>query len=363
MSTLQNSNLIAAVIGATIGVISVAMFIYNRVMENQQHSNMSNNIDNVNRKVLALQAELDELRNQQAHLQKNKQKKIQRKACSNDNSHSGTDNVDIDTYSITGTDAGDDEFFDCSDDEEDIDNGTTEESIEDDPTFLELFTECEKDLLHLNSYNKLKILLNKNPYNVEIVWRFARSCYYCSLKDNNRIEDYICEGCDVCEKVLDVEHGKLYEWYAILIGVKSRFLPVKEKIISGFRFKMYLEKALEMNPNNGYLYYLMGRFKYEISELNWFEKKAAAMFVSELPSGSYNDAILDFEKAETLSKEPNYVNKLYLGKSYIAIGKVQKGVAYLSLVKDMEITNIEEEKVLSEAEILLKKYSNYYTEL
>jgi hypothetical protein len=70
-----------------------------------------------------------------------------------------------------------------------------------------------------------------------------------------------------------VEHGKLYELYAILIGVKSRFLPAKEKMLTGFRFKQYLEKALKINPNNGYLYYLMGRFKYEISELNWFQKK------------------------------------------------------------------------------------------
>ena len=63
MSTIQNTNLIAAAIGATIGVISVATaFIYNKVMERQQHSTLHNNIDRVNRKVAELQAELDELR-------------------------------------------------------------------------------------------------------------------------------------------------------------------------------------------------------------------------------------------------------------------------------------------------------------
>lgn len=63
MSTMQNSNLIAAAVGATIGVISVAtVFIYNRVMERQQHSAMNSNIDRVNRKVAELKAELEELR-------------------------------------------------------------------------------------------------------------------------------------------------------------------------------------------------------------------------------------------------------------------------------------------------------------
>jgi hypothetical protein len=62
MSTFQNANLIAVTIGA-IGVISMAVtFIYKNIIEKRQHSNMSSNIDKVNRKVLVLQAELDELR-------------------------------------------------------------------------------------------------------------------------------------------------------------------------------------------------------------------------------------------------------------------------------------------------------------
>lgn len=63
MSTLQNSNLIAAALGATIGVVSVAtVFIYHKVMERQQHSMMNKNIDNVSKKVTELQAELEKLR-------------------------------------------------------------------------------------------------------------------------------------------------------------------------------------------------------------------------------------------------------------------------------------------------------------
>lgn len=62
-NTLPNSNLIAAAVGATIGVVSVAaVFIYHRVMERQQHTAMNRNIDKVNRKVVELQAELEELR-------------------------------------------------------------------------------------------------------------------------------------------------------------------------------------------------------------------------------------------------------------------------------------------------------------
>lgn len=63
MSSFQNSNVIAAAVGATIGVVSVAaVFIYHKVMERQQHSAMNNNIDRMNRKVSELQAEMETLR-------------------------------------------------------------------------------------------------------------------------------------------------------------------------------------------------------------------------------------------------------------------------------------------------------------
>jgi hypothetical protein len=69
----------------------------------------------------------------------------------------------------------------------------TEESVED-PALLELFKECENDHVYQNLYEKLKVALNKDPYNVEIVWRFARSCYYCSLENTSKTEDLINEG-------------------------------------------------------------------------------------------------------------------------------------------------------------------------
>lgn len=67
-------------------------------------------------------------RAQQINLQKSRSKKrlIKRQMLSSENTFSGTEEVDIDTYSTAGTDVGDDEFFDCSDDEEegvDVGNG------------------------------------------------------------------------------------------------------------------------------------------------------------------------------------------------------------------------------------------------
>lgn len=65
----------------------------------------------------------------------------------------------------------------------------------------------------------------------------------------------------------------LYKWYAILTGCYSQLLPTKEKISSAYRYKEYVEKALELEPSDGLLHHLLGRFKYEVSELSWLERK------------------------------------------------------------------------------------------
>lgn len=62
MSQLQN-NLIAAAIGATIGVISAAsIFIYQKILENKQRPMMNANYEELNRRLTELQEELDALR-------------------------------------------------------------------------------------------------------------------------------------------------------------------------------------------------------------------------------------------------------------------------------------------------------------
>lgn len=62
-SNLHNTSLIAAAIGATVGVISAAsVFIYQKVLERRHQRMMYNNLENVNRRIVELQSELENLR-------------------------------------------------------------------------------------------------------------------------------------------------------------------------------------------------------------------------------------------------------------------------------------------------------------
>lgn len=362
---MQNSTMMAVAISATVGVITAAtLFIYNKIIEEKkQHKAMDHKVDQVNRKVIELQAELNALRLQQKQ-QRSRRKKVMgsRQTLSEETTYNGTDNeTDVDAYSIAGTDIGDDEFFDCSDSEGgagDLDNRAG--AMNGVNLILANLDEDRKDkTLHTDVYFKLKSLANSHPNDVEIIWRLARSCHDCS---NNATEletekEFIFEGIEICKSLLEIPHADLFKWYAILVGSRGKFMKTKEKIVDGYVFAEYVEKAMELRPEDSAVHHLLGRFKFEISNLTWIERKVASTLFAKPPSASYEDAIVHFKKAELLAKEPFLENKLFLGKSHIALGQYKEAVKYLNEIYEMPVSD--EEKILAEVKQLLDKYSGY----
>lgn len=351
------TNLIAAAIGATIGFISAAsIFIYQKVLEKQQHTMKKAHLDEVDRRLTELQSEMERLRVQQNQLRKKKKLNSKR---DNDNTYATTDNdTDVDFST-----AGDDEFFDCSDSENgisDIENRTTEATC----TGLDfsVLDAHHQQGGHEEADNlQLRGLVDTYPDNVDVVWRYARSCYKYSncTTDANVRKAVICAGIDACEKLLATPNADLHKWCAILVGVNGDFLPIAEKIQNGYRFKEHVLKALEIRPNDADLHHLLGRFRYEVANLGWIERKIAATLFSEPPSASYEDAIDSFRKAEDFAVKVNLENRLFLSKCYIALGNYELACQWLEKLCDLSVTNENEERIQNEARQLLAKYSGY----
>ncbi|XP_029164174.1 regulator of microtubule dynamics protein 1-like [Nylanderia fulva] len=358
MSQLQ-THLIAAAIGATIGVISAAsIFIYQKVLEKQQHAMKNAHLDEVDRRLTELQTELERLRVQQGQQRK---KKISRKH-DNDNTLTAVTDNDTDGFSTAATDIGDDEFFDCSDSENNISD--IERTTEATYLGLDLYTfdvhhhqegHEEDDYLELRNYT------DSYPDNVDVVWRYARSCYKYSncIPDPNAKKNIICAGINACEKLLTISDAYLHKWYAILVGVYGEFLPISERIKNGYRFKEHVMKALEIRPDDADLHHLLGRFRYEVANLGWIERKVATTLFSEPPSASFEDAIDSFQKAENFSVEVNLENRLFLSKCYIALSKYELACDWLNKICDLSVASKDDEKTQSEAHQLLLKYSGY----
>lgn len=149
----------------------------------------------------------------------------------------------------------------------------------------------------------MKTLVKSHQDNVEVIWRFARASYYHAeaQSDKNFRRIIILEGIykiffyifvsacydknklyligiQECERTIENRNSDLYKWYAILIGLNGDYLSMADQIKNGVIFKNYIIMALEICPDDSELHYLLGRFKYEIANLSWIEKKVNFKF-------------------------------------------------------------------------------------
>ncbi|XP_020299524.1 regulator of microtubule dynamics protein 2-like isoform X2 [Pseudomyrmex gracilis] len=361
MSQDLRTQLITAAVAATIGVISAAgIFIYQTFLERQRlrkNPNVSFHLDKVEQRLMEVREELHELRLQQDKKNQQDKKDQQRKnKRDNDSTHIATDN-DTDVFSIASTDVAEDEFVDCSESGNsmsDVENrDCMGQTAEDTCSGLDLSIFdihyqqrefAEEDYIALNN------LADTYPDNVDVIWRYARSCYkYLNcITDLNAKKATIGAGIKCCEKLLPELNADLHKWCAILVGVYGEYLPIAEKINNGYRFKKLVTKALEIRPSDADLHHLLGRFNYEV----------AATF-SELPSASFEDAIESFQKADTFSNKLNPENHLFLSKCYIATNNYKSACSYLKQICELSVTNEEEKRIQNDARQLFDKYSKY----
>ncbi|XP_076632966.1 regulator of microtubule dynamics protein 1 [Colletes latitarsis] len=358
---MNDIHLIATTIGVTVGVISAAsIFIYHTIFKNQQHT-VSSNLDVANKRIVELQLELEALRQQLQQSQQKKKRKLSRRFVSTDSTFTVTDNeTDNDAFSTADTEFGDDEFYDCSESESVIgenDIRISEESNELDLILKEIDEGANEDF-DIETYYKLQTLIKSHQNSIEVIWRFARACYEHAeaTADKNVRRLIILEGIGQCEKVLEIQNANLFKWYAILIGLNGDYLSTIDKIKNGVRFKNYIVMALEMRPDDCELHYLLGRFKYEIAILSWFERRVAATFISE--SVSYNDALVCFEAAARLGNKTLQL-QLFISKCYIALQQYSCAHNTLKEILNQSALSVADEKVHAEASTLIKKYSGY----
>lgn len=130
---------------------------------------------------------------------------------------------------------------------------------------------------------------------------------------------------------------------AILIGLRSEFLPTKERILDGYTFKKHCDIAIELSPKDPLLHHMLGRFAFEIAKLSWLEKTVAQTLFAEVPSMTIEDALNHFMEAEKLSEKDWKENKLFIAKCSLAVGETENAIEWLNKA---ELSNSVEVRIL-----------------
>lgn len=181
-----------------------------------------------------------------------------------------------DYSSAVDLDSSDLEFYDVSDDEPDsanFDLVLREVDLKLDGYDLDELNDC---------LDKLENLCIEFPENPHLLWRIGRAYYKLSEKtdDEELIKDYTTKGVEACNSALKLkpELAEVHKYLAILIGSRSDYQPMKERILDGHLFKKHVDEAIKLNPQDPHLHHMLGRFAYEISELKWWVERKQARF-------------------------------------------------------------------------------------
>ncbi|NWW85299.1 RMD2 protein, partial [Rhynochetos jubatus] len=151
----------------------------------------------------------------------------------------------------------------------------------------------------------------------------------------------------------DFQFNKWEHLFAIMCGYMSQFESVQNKIRNGYLFKEHLDKAIELKPQDPFLYYLNGRWCYSVAQLSWIEKKVAAALFGTPPTSTVEAALQNFLKAEEMHPGYSKYNYVYLAKCYKDLGQKNNALKYCdSALSILSVTN-EDKEAQKDLEALL----------
>lgn len=232
----------------------------------------------------------------------------------------------------------------------------------------------ENDNLALDNTFDREILLQKTTEgftkfngdeDADLLWRLARAKFLlaCLAERNNDKETqkkYLFEAEELCKRSIEKDANIFgaHKWMAMILGKVSDFVSTKERIEKGKDIKKHLELAIQLKPDDAYLYHVFGRWCSEVAKLSWVERNVAKLVFGTPPEATNEDALKNFQKGEEL-KENWKINDYYIAKTLIELKEYKKAVAYLD--KAIKLPNEVDEDYIVSSELveLEKKYSKY----
>lgn len=211
-----------------------------------------------------------------------------------------------------------------------------------------------------NNFQEAYDLLQKcsEPEKYEIKWRVARVLYNLSKTvPSPKKEEMVRESFQFATEALALNDNDYasHKWYSILLDAKSGLDGIKERVTQLENVKIHMRKAVELNPSDATSWFILGQFYFGLAELPWYQRKIVSTIFATPPTGTYEEALECFEKAETT--KPNFysMNHLMLGKTYQALKQTDKAREFLTLAANVTVLNEDDKQAKEEATKLLKK--------
>ncbi|KAF5290828.1 hypothetical protein FQA39_LY14590 [Lamprigera yunnana] len=213
---------------------------------------------------------------------------------------------------------------------------------------------CEK-------YVEVYELLNRLKFSgdAQIHWRLCRALF--KMSSNQGFSKDICremimEAYDVMKIAVEVDpnNGNVHKWLAIIMDARAGLEGVGARIKSYEAVKEHLLKAVELNPNDVAVYYMLGRWCFQISNISWLQRKISSLLFCSCPTSTYEEAYDYFMRAEELQPKFYLPNLYMLGCTSLHLNQIFRAKYYLSVASELRPRNAYETEFAAAAYRLKK---------
>lgn len=141
---------------------------------------------------------------------------------------------------------------------------------------------------------------------------------------------------------------------ALVMGREAMQRGGKEKIMAVKAIKSFAERSVKYDPKNYKAWFILGKWYFEVSALNYFQRAAVKLFFGALPDATIDDAIRCLEKSKSLNS--NFVlNYLSLAKAYEKREDNESAKKNLATMISLPDGTADDAKLKSEGRDLLKR--------
>ncbi|MCD4779047.1 MAG: tetratricopeptide repeat protein [Candidatus Omnitrophica bacterium] len=196
-----------------------------------------------------------------------------------------------------------------------------------------------------------------NPTQYEALMKLTRA--YNDIGEdlnNNQSKEYYEKAVRYAE-LLQRQFPKKAEPYYLLsasYGNLALFRGGKEKVKLSRKVENNAKKAIELDPDYGLAYMVLGVYYREVANLNWVLKAFAKTFLGGLPEGTNQDSESMFVKA--LHLKPDSIFAHYeLGLTYEKMKNKQKAIEYYKKTMALPLSDHNDKLKVQQAQLRLNQ--------
>lgn len=210
------------------------------------------------------------------------------------------------------------------------------------------------------AFKKFKEVLKLNATNIYALNKCSELCSRIGQREttNTKLRSEYYQAAKIYAETalkVDPKNSEANCVMAIALGRSSMSKSGRDKIENAKEVKKYVDAAIAGDAGNFKAWHVLGRWQYEISNLNSLERGLVKLFYGALPPATLKESITSFEKAHAL--RPEFLLNYYeMAKAYKDNGNKTKAIAYLQLLITLPNQTEDDPAIKAKSKALIQEW-------